>query len=91
MFAQHQIAPGFEERLREEVLDPYEQETQRKLELLRQYYPQANKVTAILAFVIAGLLLNRVLTQPRLALEKRLERAAERIAPWGKPKRRRRR
>lgn len=91
MFAQDELLPEFERRFREEVLDPYEQQTEAKLSLIRQHYPQATKVMAIGLFFLVGLALNKALSGPRETLEERLETAAERLAFWSKPKQKRRR
>ena len=84
MFAQDQTLINLERAIQEEVIDPIEKQSQEKLKLLQQVYPQATMNMALGIFFILGLMVTKFTVGPKTELEDRLNRAADRFIFWDK-------
>ena len=95
MFLSADFIDETKRRFEEEVLAPYKQTQEEKLELVKKVYAGATPIQAMLVFAALGFVVSRLSSGLKTDLEDRMSVAAERIAFWapkgrGRGRRRRR-
>lgn len=79
------------EKVEAEVETPLKQQQQAKMDFVHKYWSTATPTQVFIGFMVAGLLLTKILSGPKERIEIGLEEISKRIVFWDKPISKRRR